>query len=239
MDSIVEISRLVGFEFPEEIIKTLQIKGAVCDKDVEKILNSPVLPPLSYTDDCMRFITLLRYWRGKEIAKECAKAYRKIKGRRKEEEFWWSIQELLYRAKADSRVIKRYLRRLKRDRKRIERVKRKIAEMISVWILPPYVEMLSGILPPKRALKVVRYALDVLLEKSGYFSRFGISTFDVVYGLFEWIYRLSLSEESPKALEEKLLRFVDFYIGVMEISLVSGKNPIYPPFDLALREDTD
>ncbi len=239
MDSIFEISRLVGFEFPEEIVKTLRIKGSKCDKEVEEILSSPVLPPLSYTNDCMRFVTLLRYWRGKDIAKECAKAYRRVKGKRDEEEFWWGVQELLYRAKADCRVIRRYLRRVRRMWRKIKKSRERINEIASVWILPPYVELLAGLLPPKSALRVVKRGVDVLLDKSGHFARFGVSTFDLIYGLFEGLYRLSLSYKTPKEIEKTLIEFIDFYVGMVEISLVGGKDSVDPPLDLALRKNPD
>ena len=239
MDSIIEISRLVGFEYPNEIIKTLMMKGATCDKDIDDVLRSPVLPPLSYTDDCMRFITLLRYWRGKEIAKECAKAYRKVKNSRETDEFWWSVQELLYRAKAEKEVIRRYLRRFRKSKNKIDRWRKRLAEKISVWILPPYIELLAGILPPRMAFRIVRRALKVLASKSDHFSRLGVSTFDLAYDLFERIYSLSLCNEPPKIVEENVMKFLDFYIGIVELSLMSGKDSVDPSFNFALWKDAD
>ena len=77
MDVIIEISKLRNFKHPEEIIKTLNIGNCKCDIKLEDVLNKPVLPPLSYTNDCLRFITLIRHQNGIHVAKECAKAYRR------------------------------------------------------------------------------------------------------------------------------------------------------------------
>ncbi len=238
MDSIIEISKLVGFDRPEEIIRTLRIVGGRC-QDLESILNSPVLPPLSYTDDCMRFIALLRYWRGKEVAKDCARAYRVIEGDREKEDFWWSVQELLYRMKVDAKIIRRYLRRLRRRHRSVSRARKRIERIISVWILPPYVELFSGLLPPMKAVRLVRYAIDSVLKKSGHLSRFGISTFDVVYDIFERLYFLILQDRTPKGLFDEAMRFVDMYLGLLEISLMSRKDPVDPSLDLTFGKDSD
>lgn len=236
MDSIIEISKLVGFDSPDEIIKTLKIVGGRC-VDLNTILNSPILPPLSYTDDCMRFVALLRYWRGKEIAKECAKAYRVVKGCREKEEFWWGVQELLYRMKVKASVINRYLRRLRRRYRSVLRARRRIERIISDWILPPYVELFSGLLPPMKGVRLVGHAVDSVLKKSGQLSRFGISTFDVIHDLFERLYVLLLKDESPKSLFENAVKFVDVYLGLLEMSLVCRKDSVDPPFDFTLGKD--
>ncbi len=241
MDSIIEISLKVGFKHPEEIVKTLGIGNVRCDVDVDSILNSPLLPPLSYTDDCMRFITLLRYWKGKYVAKECAKAYRKvIRGSLKEkEEFWWSLQELLYRVKADVRVIRRYFRRLKRNYRRILKSREKIEKIIAVWVLPPYIELFAGLLPPRDAIRVVKFAIDSLIQKSDYFARFNVSVFDLVFKLFDGLYKIVLTDSLPRDKFRMMIDFVRFYIGMVEMSLVCGKDSVDPPFDLPFGKDTD
>jgi len=241
MDSIIEISARVGFKHPEEIIKTLRIGNVGCDVEVDRILKSPVLPPLSYTDDCMRFITLLKYWKGKYVAKECAKAYRRVIRRslKEKEEFWWCIQELLYRVKADVRVIRRYLRRLKRNYRRILKSRERIEEITAVWILPPYIEIFAGLLPPRVAVRVVKFAIDSLIQKSDYFARFNVSIFDLVFKLFDGLYKIALTNSLPKDKLRMMIDFVRFYIGMVEISLICGENSVDPFFDLSSRKNSD
>lgn len=241
MDSIIEISKLVGFEHPNEIIKTLEMGNVECHLDVGTILNSPVLPPLSYTNDCMRFITLLRYWRGKDVAKDCARAYRKIIRRnlKEREEFWWSLQELLYRAKADANVIKSFLRRVRRDYRRITRSRENIANITAAWILPPYVELFSGLLPPRMAVRVVRFAIDSLIQKSDYFARFNVSVFDLVFKLFDRLYRIALTDLTPKDKFRRMIDFVKMFVGIVEISLICREDSVDPLLDLSLWKDTD
>ncbi len=241
MDSIIEISSRVGFKRPEEIVKTLRIGNVKCDVDVDSIIDSPVLPPLSYNDDCMRFITLLRYWKGKYVAKECAKAYRRVIRRslKEREEFWWSLQELLYRAKADVRIIRRYFRRLKRNYRRIMKSRKKIEEVTAAWILPPYVELFSGLLPPRAAIRVVKFAIDSLIQKSDYFARFNVSVFDLIFKLFEGLYKLALTDLLPMDKFRTMIDFVRFYIGMVEMTLVCGENSVDPPFDLTFGKNSD
>ncbi len=238
MDSIFEISKLVGFEHPEEIVKTLEIIREKCESDLDNVLKSPVLPPLSYTNDCMRFVTLIRYWRGKEIAKECAKAYRVVRDPKGRDEFWWSVQELFYRAKADSEVVRKFLRRIRREYRKVMRARKRIEDIIEDWVLPPYVELFSGLLPPRKAVRVVKFALDSLIEKSDHFSRFNVSVFDLAFKLFEFLYRIALANMTPKEKFEKMVEFVKFFLGIVEISLVSRKDSVYPPLDLTFWKDS-
>ncbi len=241
MDSVFELSRRVGFDHPEEIVKTLRMGKVTCDVDVGGLVGSPALPPLSYTDDCMRFLAILRYWRGKFVAKECARAYRRIIRRdaREREEFWWSVQELLYRAKAGIGVVRKYLRRFRREYEKIMRARKRIEEITSVWILPPYVGLISGLLPPRMATRIVRFAIDSLIQKSDYFARFGVSTFDLVFGMFESLYRIALKDIPPREKLEEMENFVRFYLGVVEIALIGGENPVNPLLDLDLWKDAD
>ncbi len=186
----------------------------------------------------MRFLALIRYWRGKEIAKECAKAYRVVKDPREKGEFWWSVQELFYRVKADPEVVRKFLRRLRREHRKVMRAKKKIGDIVEDWVLPPYVELFSGLLPPRMGVKVVRLALDSLIEKSDHFSRFNVSAFDLAFKLFESLYTIALANLTPREKFERMVEFIRFFLGIVEISLISRKDSVYPPFDLTFREDT-
>jgi hypothetical protein len=223
MDALKELAKLRGFEHVDEIIKTLTIGRVDCNVTLDKILNSPVLPPLSYTNDCLRFITIMRYWRGVHVLKECAKAYRKVIRRDlwERNEFWWGVQELLYRDKASYRTINAYLRRLRRNYRGIMRVRSRIAKSLNDWVLPPNLKLIVGLLPHRMAERVVLRTLSVLVSKSDYFERFGISTLDLAFEMFEKIYKIALMDLTPRDKFERINRFVDGYITFLEMTLPS------------------
>jgi len=241
MDAIIELSRQMGFRYPEEIIKTLNIGNCKCDFDFEKILNLPPLPPLSYTNDCLRFVALLKHCNGIHIARECARAYRKIiRGSLKEkEDFWWGLQELLYKVKADIKVIRRYLRRLKKDYRKIMKAKSRIEKITTAWILPPYVDLFAGLLPPRLAVKAIKFAIECLVQKSGYFARFNVSVFELAFELFNGMYKIALTNLVPRDKFKMMIDFTKFYIGSIEILLICGKDSIDPPLNLPFWKNSD
>ena len=241
MDAIIEVSRRREFKYPEEIIKTLNIGNCKCDLKLEDVLKQPALPPLSYTNDCLRFVTLLKHRSGIYVTKECAKAYRKVIRRclKEREDFWWGLQELLYRVKADIKVVRRYLRRFRRNYRKILSAKRKIEYISMIWTLPPYTELFAGLLPPRYAVKVIKFAIDSLIQKSGYFARFNVSVFELAFELFKGMYKIALMDLVPKDMFKMMMDFVKFYIGSVEILLIRSKDSIDPSPNFSLWKDTD
>ena len=202
------------FEDANEIIKTLKMGNVKCTIGIDKILKSPILPPLSYTNDYLRFLAILRYWRGNYIVKECARAYRKIIRMNLEErnKFWWSVQELLYREKASPKVINAYLRRLKRNYKKIIRTRRRIARRFTDWLLPMHTELIVGLLPPRIAMRIITRTMKALTLRSDYLEKLGVSIQDVAFEIFEKIYKISLMDLNPMEKYNVIEVFVESYL---------------------------